>query len=123
MANTYNWDCRTVDTYPSHTDSNEVTESDVVYNVHWRLTATTEDEAHSTTSIGTQSLSVEDLSGFTAFDTVTHADVIGWVETAMGEDAVASLKSGLDTQLEELATPSTVTRTIADPVAEEEVEE
>ncbi len=120
MANTYSWDCRTVDTYPTHTDANELTESDVVYNVHWRLTATSEDEAHSTTSIGTQTLSVEDLSGFTAFDSVTHEDVIGWVETAMGEEHVASLKAGLDSQLLELATPSTVTRTIIDPVVEEE---
>ena len=121
MATTYTWDCRTVDTYPSHTDANEVTESDVVYNVHWRLTGT--DEVNSTTSIGTQSVSVEDLSGFTAFDTVVHADVVGWVEAAMGEEAVASLKSGLDTQLAELATPTTVTRTIEDPVAEEAGEE
>ena len=118
MANTYSWDCRTVDTYPSHTDANEVTESDVVYNVHWRLTATTEDEAHSVTSIGTQALSVEDLSGFTSFDSVTHVDVIGWVEAAIGEERVADIKSGLDSQLVELATPSTVTRTIADPVEE-----
>lgn len=117
MATTYTWDCRTVDTYPSHTDSNEVTESDVVYNVHWRLTA--DNETHSATSIGTQTLSVEDLSTFTGFDSVTHDDVIGWVEAAMGEEAVASLKSGLDTQLAELAAPSSVTRTIVDPVVEE----
>tara|TARA_R110000782_G_scaffold42561_1_gene96692 strand:+ start:182 stop:532 length:351 start_codon:yes stop_codon:yes gene_type:complete len=114
MANTYTWDCRTVDTYPTHTDPNEVTESDVVYNVHWRLTATTEDEAQSTTSIGTQALSVEDLSGFTAFATVTHADVIGWVEAGIGAEQVTSLKAGLDSQLAELAAPTSVTRTIVD---------
>jgi hypothetical protein len=113
MATTYTWDCRTVDTYPSHTDSNEVTESDVVYNVHWRLTAANEE--HSATSIGTQTIEVEDLSGFTAFDSVSHDNVIGWVEVAMGEEAVASLKAGLDSQLTELAAPSSVTRTIADP--------
>ena len=113
MATTYTWDCRTVDTYPSHTDTNEVTESDVVYNVHWRLTAANEE--HSATSIGTQTIEVEDLSGFTAFDSVSHDNVIGWVEAAMGEEAVASLKSSLDSQLTELAAPSSVTRTIADP--------
>ena len=118
MATTYTWDCRTVDTYPSHTDSNEVTESDVVYNVHWRLTAANEE--HSATNIGTQNLSVEDLSGFTAFDSVTHEDVIGWVETAIGAEEVASMKSRLDAQLAELATPSSVTRVIADTVEEAE---
>ena len=35
MAISYAWDVSTVDTYPTK-DSN----SDVVYNVHWRLTAT-----------------------------------------------------------------------------------
>ena len=30
---TYDWDCKTVDTYPKHTG-----ESDVVCNVHWRVT-------------------------------------------------------------------------------------
>ena len=35
MAIGYTWDVSTVDTYPTK-DS----KSDVVYNVHWRLTAT-----------------------------------------------------------------------------------
>ena len=35
MANTYSWNCKTVDCYPTFDD-----ETDVVYNVHWRLTAT-----------------------------------------------------------------------------------
>ena len=40
MAISYTWDVKTVDTYPSHTDEQEPsnTESDVIYNVHWRLT-------------------------------------------------------------------------------------
>lgn len=114
MANTYTWDCRTVDTYPTHSDANEVEQTDVLYNVHWRLTATTEDATHSTTSIGTQTLSVEDLSTFTAFDTIEHSDVIGWVEAAIGADQVVTMKANLDTQLVELAAPTSVTRTIVD---------
>jgi len=34
MANTYTWDCKTVDVYPNHDGH-----SDVVYVVHWRLNA------------------------------------------------------------------------------------
>ena len=37
MAISYTWDVSNVDTYPSHTDSSSNTESDVIYNVHWRL--------------------------------------------------------------------------------------
>jgi hypothetical protein len=32
MSNTYTWDCKTVDVYPTHDGH-----SDVVYVVHWRL--------------------------------------------------------------------------------------
>ena len=112
MAVVYSWDCRTVDTYPTHTDDNDVTATDVVFNVHWRLTGTEGD--HSATSIGTQTLDTADLSSFTAFDDVTHTDMIGWVEDAIGTDEVAAIKAGISTQITELATPTTVTRQIVD---------
>ncbi len=104
MAISYTWDVKTCDTYPSHTDSQDPvnTESDVVYNVHWRLTA--EDDANqdadgnnwTASTYGTQSVDVDDLSSFTAWADLTASDVQGWVETAMGSDAVTALKTGLD---------------------------
>ena len=118
MANTYSWNCRTVDTYPTHTDANDVTESDVVYNVHWRVTGTDESGEHSATVIGTQTIETADLSSFTAFADITHDDMIAWTKAAMGEEQVASIESSLDSQLEELATPSSVTLTIIDAVEE-----
>ena len=113
MANTYTWDCKTVDTYPTH-DSH----SDVVYNVHWRLTA--EDDANqdadgnnwTATSYGTQSVDTSDLSSFTAFADLSASDVQGWVEAGMGSDAVTALKSGLDAKIASLITPTSVTKTI-----------
>ena len=113
MAIGYTWDVSTVDTYPTH-DSH----SDVVYNVHWRLTA--EDDANqdadgnnwTATVYGTQSVDTSDLSSFTAFADLTSSDVQGWVETAMGADAVQSLKDGLDAQIAEKITPTSVTKTI-----------
>ncbi len=67
MAIGYTWNVSTVDTYPT-LDSN----ADVVYNVHWRLTA--EDDANqdadgnnwTATPYGTQSVDTSDLSSFTA---------------------------------------------------------
>ena len=110
--NTYTWNCRTVDAYPTHTDENGVTESQVVYNVHWRVTGT--DETNSVTSIGTQTLETADLSGFTAFDVVTHENMIAWTQAALGAERVTELEASLDAQLAELATPSSVTLTITD---------
>ena len=113
MAIGYTWDVSTVDTYPT-LDSN----ADVVYNVHWRLTA--EDDANqdadgnnwTATVYGTQSVDTSDLSSFTAFADLTSSDVQGWVEAAMGADAVQSLKDGLDAQIAAKINPTSVTKTI-----------
>ena len=115
MAIGYTWNVSTVDTYPT-LDSN----ADVVYNVHWRLTA--EDDANqddegnnwTATSYGTQSVDTSDLSSFTAFADLSASDVQGWVEAGMGSDAVTALKSGLDAQIALLITPTTVTKTIGE---------
>ena len=113
MAINYAWDVSTVDTYPTK-DSN----SDVVHNVHWRLTAT--DDANNdadgnpqTSSVyGSQSLDTDDIESFTAFADLTSSDVQGWVEAAMGADEVTALKAGLDAQIAEKITPTSVQKTI-----------
>jgi len=113
MAIGYTWNVSTVDTYPT-LDGN----ADVVYNVHWRLTA--EDDANqdadgnnwTASSYGTQSVDTSDLSSFTSFADLTSSDVQGWVEAAMGEEAVTALKSGLDAQIEAKINPTSVTKTI-----------
>ena len=110
MATTYTWDCSVVDTYPSHTDDNSVTQSDVVYNVHWRITG--DDGTNNATNIGTQTLEVSNLSSFTSFDSIAHSDVVGWVQAALGTERVSELESSLDARLAELANPTSVTREI-----------
>ena len=113
MAIGYTWNVSTVDTYPTK-DS----KSDVVYNVHWRITATDDTNKDSdgnnwtATSYGTQSVDTSDLSSFTSFADLSASDVQGWVEAGMGSDAVADLKSGLDAQIALLITPTSVTKTI-----------
>ena len=119
MANTYSWDCKTVDTYPSQDAL-----ADVVYNVHWRLNGTDESGEHSATVIGTQTISVDalDTETFVAFEELTHEDVIGWVEAEMGAERVAELQASVDSQIADKITPSSVTKTIGAvveaPVAE-----
>ena len=110
MALTYTWDVNTVDAYPS-----EGGESNVIYNVHWRLNATdTEVDAEGNPYVasvyGTQSLDTSDLSNFTDFDNVTSSQVQGWVEAAMGEEAVQGLKDGLDANIADQKNPTSVTK-------------
>ena len=114
MAIGYTWDVSTVDTYPTK-DS----KSDVVYNVHWRLTATddtnkdSDGEYWTATTYGTQSLDTSDLSSFTAFASLDAAKVQGWVETAMGSDTVTAMKTALDEQIAEKITPTSVTKVLS----------
>ena len=113
MAISYTWNVSTVDTYPTK-DS----KSDVVHNVHWRLTATDDTNKDSdgnnwSTSIyGTQAVDTSDLSSFKAFADLTASDVQGWVEAALGADEVTAMKANLDATIAKLVTPTSVTKTI-----------
>jgi hypothetical protein len=108
MAITYTWNCTTVDTYPTKSD-----QADVIFNVHWRLSGVDDTEDENTgDSYGVVSLDTEDLSTFTAFADITEADVIGWVEAALGEEQVTALKASIDAQIAEKITPTVVTKQI-----------
>ena len=113
MAINYAWDVSTVDTYPTK-DSN----SDVVYNVHWRLKAT--DDANNDADgnpqtaevYGSQGLDTDSISSFVAFGSLNAAKVQGWVEAALTADTVKALKAGLDAEIAAKITPTSVTKTI-----------
>ena len=113
MAINYTWDVSTVDTYPTK-DS----KSDVVHNVHWRLKATDDTNKDSdgnnwTADVyGSQVVDTSDLSSFTAFADLTASDVPGWVEAALGADKGTEMKAGLDANIAEKITPTSVTKTI-----------
>ena len=114
MAISYTWDCKTCDTYPTKSSK-----STVVYNVHWRLTATdgtnkdSDGNNWTATTYGTQAVSTDDLSSFTNWSSLTNADVQGWVETALTADTVTAIKTGLDAVIAEKVTPTSVTKTLS----------
>ena len=113
MANTYTWDCKTVDVYPTH-DSH----SDVVYNAHWRLNAVSDQQDaegndYSASSYGTHSVNADDIENFVPFADLTNDLVSGWVIDGMGEDEVANIKSGLDNNIADQINPTSETKTIA----------
>ena len=104
----YTWNNKTVDTYPTLEGN-----TDVIFNVHWRLTGQDED-GNVGSSYGTQSLETSDLSNFTAFADITEEDINGWVETALGEEKVTGLKASIDAQIAEQINPTVVTKTIGE---------
>ena len=114
MAISYTWDCKTCDTYPSKSGK-----SNVVYNVHWRLTATDDTNKDSdgnnwtAETYGSQNVSTDDLSSFINWSSLTNSDVQGWVETALTADKVTAIKTGLDAQIAEKVTPTSVLKTLS----------
>jgi len=113
MAINYTWDVSNVDVYPT-----ESGHSNVIYNVHWRLSG--EDDANndadgnplSSSVYGSIGLDTSDLSNFTEFDNVTVSQVQGWVEAVMGADQVQAYKDGIDAQIAEKINPSSVSKVI-----------
>ena len=113
---TYNWNCKTVDCYPEQNN-----EADVVYNVHWIVTGTSdqlnpEGVAYSATNIGTQSLDTSQITEFIPFDQLTNDEVVAWTKGAMGDEQVASIEASIQSQIDSLITPTSVTLTIGEPV-------
>tara|TARA_B100001939_G_scaffold109958_1_gene95006 strand:- start:21 stop:344 length:324 start_codon:yes stop_codon:yes gene_type:complete len=107
MANTYSWDCRTVDTYPTLGDN-----ADVVHTVHWRLKGVDSNGVEDST-IGTCELATDSIESFVAFSDLTNDSVTAWVEAALGADKVAELKASVDAMITEKANPTSVTKYIS----------
>ena len=112
MENTYTWDCKTVDVYPTHDGH-----SDVVYVVHWRLNAESDQQDadgnnYSASVYGTHSVNADDIANFIPFADLTNDVVTGWVTSGMGDDEVQSLKDGLDSNIDSQINPTSVTKTI-----------
>ena len=110
MANTYNWQIHALDTRPSQDDL-----SNVVYNIHWTLIATSDQldddgNAYTAESIGTQSIETGDVTNFTAFEDLTQEIVEGWVEDS--ELDVDGIKASLDAQIEKAINPVSVTKNV-----------
>ena len=114
MAIGYTWNVSTCDTYPTKDGK-----SDVVYNVHWRLTATDDTNKDSegnnwtATTYGSQNVDTSDLSSFIEWSSLKASDVQGWVETALTADTVTAMKTALDAQIAEKITPTSVTKVLS----------
>jgi hypothetical protein len=101
---TYNWNFNPLECYPTESDH-----SDVVFNVHWQLYATT--GSYTASSIGTQVVGPLGTGSFTPFEDLTKDQVQGWVIEAMGTGSVEAMYASLANQIENQIVPPTVTLT------------
>ena len=103
MANTYVWKVNQCD---------RVLETGVITALHYTVTAVTEDEVYSAGAYGSIGLEAPNADDMIAYDNVTEAQTISWVQAAIGgADKVAEIHAVLDAQLVEKRTPTTGTGT------------
>ena len=101
MANTKTWIINALDSYPQadgHTD--------VVFNIHWTKAAT--DGTHNASVYSTQSVTLDPSAPFTPYDQLTEAQVVGWLEAALGAEQIAAIDANLDQQIENQINPPVV---------------
>ena len=99
MANTYTWKVGQCD---------RTLADGVITTLHYSVSAVTEDGVYSAGAYGSVGLEAPDADDMIAYDDVTEAQAISWVQTAVGgEEKVAEIHAALDNQLTEKRTPTT----------------
>ena len=99
MANTYTWKVGQCD---------RLLETGVISTLHYTVTAVTEDGVYSSGAYGSIGLEAPDAEDMIAYDDVTEAQAISWVQTALGgAEKVTEIQTALDNQLTEKRTPTT----------------
>lgn len=102
MPITNTWTVVQMDCYPELDG-----ETDVVFTVHWTLTGT---EAGFTGSVyGSVGVTIDEGATFTPYEDLTEAQVIGWVQDALGEEQVAAYEANVAQQIADQANPPVVT--------------
>jgi hypothetical protein len=81
----------------------------LVTTVHWRVNGseTVGDNTYYSTAYGSVGLTRGDE--FIAYDSLTEADVIGWVKTSLGADTVDAHEKSLSDQIVAQKNPVTLT--------------
>jgi len=102
MTITNTWAVVQMDAYPEYED-----ETDVVFNVHWTLVGT--DGTYNGSVYGSVGVSLDEGSTFTPYADLTEAQVIGWVQAALGEEQVASYEANVAQQIADQIDPPVVT--------------
>lgn len=80
---------------------------DVVYNIHWVLTAYS-DQGTTASAIGTKKIPSPDPNNFTPYDELTEEIVIGWLQSEGVDSPV--VKNSLGEQIYEKENPKKETR-------------
>ena len=103
MANTYNWTISALDCIPDLDGK-----LDYVVTAHWQCIGT--DGTFTGQVYSTQSFTVNpDKPDYTPYADLTEAEVVGWVQAALGEEGTAAVYTSIDTQIQNQIDPPIIT--------------
>ena len=104
---TITWSIEQMSCYPQ-----ELGETDVVFSAAWRVNGV--DDTSGTplyaTVYGSQGIAPYTKgAAFIPYANLTQAEVIGWVQDAMGAEQVAAINANIEQQIESQVNPTVVT--------------
>ena len=102
MTITNTWNVVSLDAYPELDG-----ETDVVFTVHWTLNGT--DGTYNGSVYGSVGVTLDEGASFTPYADLTQAQVIGWVQSALGEEQVTAYEANVAQQIENQINPPVVT--------------
>jgi hypothetical protein len=82
-------------------------ETDVVFTVHWTLNGT--DGTYNGSAYGSVGVELSTSGAFTPYEDLTEAQVVSWVQDALGEEQVASYEANVAQQISDQVDPPVVT--------------
>ena len=101
MAVVNTWSVVQLDAYPEAEG-----QSDVVFCVHWRLDGV--DGEHTGGVYGSAGLTLDPEETYVPYADLTEAQVIGWVQAALGEEAVTGYEANVAQQIADQINPPVV---------------
>lgn len=101
MAITNTWSVVQMDAYPELDG-----QTDVVFTVHWQLNGT--DGTYNGSVYGSVGVTLDEGATFVPYADLTQAQVIGWVQDALGEEQVAAYEANVAQQIADQANPPVV---------------
>lgn len=102
MTITNTWGVVQMDAYPEYEG-----ETDVVFTVHWTLNGT--DGIYTGSVYGSTGVTLNEGPSFTPYADLTLAQVVGWVQDALGEEQVANYEANVAQQIADQIDPPVVT--------------
>lgn len=99
------WNIVQLDCYPEKDG-----ETDVVFTAHWTLSNSevVGEETYTGSVYGSASISLDDESTFIPYNKLTEKQVVAWVKSSLGKDAVSSYEDAVNQQIEDQKSPKVI---------------